>query len=81
MSLARSQKRRLIDEICEVGSNHARRRASDLIDVDIVGKRNRARVHRKDQLTATAVRRLYGHAPIETSRPEECLVEDVGTVC
>jgi hypothetical protein len=50
MASARREKGGLVDEIGEIRSDHARRRGRDPSEVDVVGQRHAAYVHREDPL-------------------------------
>ena len=77
---ARGEQRGLVDEVREVGTDHSRRRRGDPAEVDVGRERHAARVHLEDRLAARAVRRLHRDPPVEPARPQQRLVEHVGTV-
>jgi hypothetical protein len=77
---SRRRQRRLVHEIRQVGADHPGRRRCDPRQIDIGRERNVARVHAKNRLPTRAIRRLHGHPAVEPARPEQSLVEHVGTV-
>ena len=52
------QQRTLVDQVGEVGADHAGRRRRDLAEVDLRCQRNRPRMHLQNRLAAVAVGRL-----------------------
>ena len=76
----RGQQGRLVDEVGQVGADHARGRLGDLGEVDVVGERDRARVDAQDLLAALAVGRLDEHAPVEAPGAQQRRVEHVRPV-
>jgi hypothetical protein len=74
------QKRCLVDQVGEVGADHAGRRRGDSPEVDVGRERHLARVHPEDRLAARSVRRLHGDAPVEAARPQQRRVEHIGPV-
>ena len=64
----RREQRRLVDEVREVGADHARRRRGDPAEVDVGASGTAARVHLEDRLAAGPVGRLHGDAAVEAAR-------------
>src|SRR5438477_564798 len=50
------------------------------LQLDVGRQRDAARVHAQDLLAALDVRARHDHLAIEAARPEQCGIEDVGTV-
>ena len=67
----RGGERRLVDEVREIGADHAGRRGRDPGEVDVGAERDAARVHAEDRLAARAVGRLDGDAAVEPSGAEQ----------
>ena len=80
VTAARGEQRRLVDEVREVGADHARRRGRDPVEVDVVGQRHAADVHGEDRRAPRAVRRLHRDPAVEAPGPQQRLVEHVGPV-
>ena len=68
MAAAGGEQRRLVDEVREIGADHARRRRGDPPEVDVGAERHAARVHLEDRLAAVPVGRLHGDAAVEAAR-------------
>ena len=70
---ARREQRRLVDEVREVGADHAGRRRGDPAEVDVGGERHAARVHPQDRLAArrgrAAARRRGGRSGRAAAAP------------
>ncbi len=80
MTSPRREQSGLVDEVRQVGPDHARSRGGDSAQVDIRAERDRAGVYLEDLLSALAVGRLNGDATVEPARAEQGLVEHVGPV-
>ena len=74
------QQRRLVGEVREIGADHPGRARRELVEVDVVGERHRARVDLEDLGAPAAIGRLHGDAAIEAPRAQQRRVEDVGPV-
>src|SRR5215211_4068322 len=74
------QKRRLADQVPEVGAREPRRRSRYLLKIHATGERHASRMDLEDRLAAHLVREVHYHAPVEAPGPQECLVEHVGLV-
>ena len=69
VAAARGEQRRLVDEVREVGADHARASSTAIRPRSTSGaERHDARVHLEDRLAAVPVRRLHGDAPVEAAR-------------
>ena len=77
---ARREERRLVDEVREIGADHARRRRGDPVEVDVRRERHVARVHLEDQAPSLPVGRQHRDATVEAARPQQRLVEHVDAV-
>ena len=64
----RGEQRRLVDEVREVGADHAGRRRGDRAQVDVVGERNPARVDVEDLRAPVLVGRLRRRPAGRTAR-------------
>ncbi len=76
----RGGERSLVDEVGEIGSDHARRRGRDPGEIDVRAERDAARMHAKDRLATRAVGRLDGDAAVEPPGAKKRLVENVRSV-
>ena len=74
------EQRRLVDEVRQVGADHAGRRRRDPAQVDVRAEREPARVHRENRLATLAVRGLHRDAPVEPAGAEQGRIEDIGPV-
>src|SRR5215213_6368950 len=74
------QKRRLVDQVPEVGARKPRRRSRKFLQIHVTGERNASRMDIEDLLASHFVRQVHHHAPVEAPGPKECLVEHVGLV-
>ena len=74
------EQRGLVDEVRQIGADHARRRRGDPAEVDVRPQRHAARVHLQDRLTSASVRRLHGDPAVEAARAKQGLVEHVRPV-
>ena len=72
--------RRLVDEVAQVGADHARRRRGDAVEVDVVVERDRARVDLEDLAAAVLVGRVDRQAAVEAPGAQQRRVEDLGAV-
>ena len=70
----------LVDEVREVGADHARGGRSDPTEIDVRRKRHPARVHPQDRLSAGAVRRRHRHSPVEPAWTQQRRVEHLRSV-
>ncbi len=77
---ARRQQRGLIHQVFEIRTGKTRRRAREAIERDLIGKRDLARMHPQNSFAPFNVRPRHHDAPIETAGPEQCGIEDIGTV-
>ncbi len=77
---ARGQQRRLVGEVRDVGADHAGRDRGDVVEVDVVVQRQRARVDLEDLAPAVLVGRRDGDAAVEAAGPQQRGVEDLGAV-
>src|SRR5262249_48323480 len=75
-----SRKRGLIDQVGQVGAGKPGSRASDDIDVDVISKRNLARMNRQNPFAALDVRTLDDDAPIEPPGAEQRRIQYVWPV-
>ena len=78
MLAPRRQQRRLVGDVGEVGPDHAGRCLRQPSEIDVVGKRHRARVDLEDLLAADLVGRHDSDAAVEPARPQQGAVEDLG---
>ena len=69
-----------VDEVLELGADHAGGRRRDVVEGHRVGERDMARVHLEDASPAFPVGRVHDDASIESPRPQQCRVEDLGPV-
>ena len=74
------QQRGLVDEVLQLGADHARRRGRDVVERNRGGQRHVPGVHLENAPTTVPIRRVHDNAAVEPSRSEECRVEDLGTV-
>ena len=70
----------LVDQVGEVGADHPGRRRRDTTEIDVRGNRHPARVHLENLATPVPVGWLHGHAAVEPARPQQRLIEHLGTV-
>ena len=77
---ARGEQRRLVDEVGEVGADHAGGGARQQLQVDVGAERHAARVDHQDGLAALPVWAVYRHAAVEAARAQQRLIEAVGAV-
>ena len=77
---ARGEEGGLVDEVGEVGADHARGRGGERGQVDIGGERHAARVDCEDLLAAELVRRIHDDPPVEAPGTQERGVEHFGPV-
>ena len=80
MVAARGDQRALVDEVAQVGADHARRRGREAIELDVVGERHRARVDLQDLDAAVLVGRVDGEAAVEAAGAQQRGVEHLGAV-
>ena len=80
MAATGREQRRLVDEVRQIGADHARRRRRDAVEVDVGREGDVARVHPQDRRAAVAVGRADGHAAVEAAGAEERAIEHVGPV-
>ena len=76
----RSEERRLVEHVLEVGSHHARCAAGDILEVDVIGQLHLARVNLENGVAAGAVGTIDEYLPIEASRTQQRIVQDLGAV-
>ncbi len=77
---ARSHQSRLIAQISQVGSAHARRAACDDGNIHVLRDWNFAHVHIQNLLAATNIGQRDIHLAVKTARAQQGLVENVGAV-
>ena len=77
---ARGQQRGLVDQVAQVGADHARGGGRDRGEVDVAGERHRAGVHFQDAAAAVLVGRCDGDAPVEATGAQQRGVEDLRAV-
>src|SRR5262245_57242397 len=78
--LPRGEKRRLVDQVLQVGAGEAGRLAGQELDVDVVADRHAARVDAQDALAALHVGPRHHHPAIEAAGAEQRRIEHVGAV-
>ncbi len=76
----RSQQRRLVGEVREVGADHAGGARGERAEVHARGERDRARVDFEDFAPAGAVGGLHGDAAVEAAGAQQRRVQHVGPV-
>jgi len=74
------QQRRLVDQVRQVGPDHAGRRRGHRLEVDVGGQRHRPRVDPQDLQPAAPVGGADRHPPVEPARPQQGRVQDLGPV-
>ena len=77
---AGGEERGLVDQQGDVGAGRAGDRRRDPLQVDVIGQGHAAGVDLEDRDPAVPIRRVDRDAAVETARPQQRLVEDLGTV-
>ncbi len=77
---AGGEERGLVDQQRDVGAGRAGDRRRDPLQVDVVGQGDAAGVDLEDRDPSVAVRRVDRDPAVEAARPQQRLVEDLGTV-
>ena len=77
---ARREQRGFVQQVREVGTGHARRAASDDVEIDAGRDRLVARVHAQDALAAFEIRRVDDDLAVEAARAQQRGIEHVGPV-
>jgi hypothetical protein len=80
LARAGTQQGGLVDEVREVCSGEARRLTGQGIEVDVPCERLAAGVDLENLLAALAIGAIHRHLTVETARPEQSRIEDVGAV-
>jgi hypothetical protein len=70
----------LVDQVGQLGPDHARGRRGDRVEVDVVGQGHPPDVDLQDLAAAGLVGRADGEAAVEAARPQQGRVEDLGPV-
>ena len=78
--LARGEQRGLVDDVGEVGARHSWRALGQAVEVGVLSDGLALGMHLEDGPTTRDVGIADGDLPVETSRTQQCRVEDVGTV-
>ena len=73
-------KRRLVDEVCKVRTNGARRCLRQLFQIDILGQLDIACVDDEGLIAALQIRAINHDAAVKAARTEQRLVQDLRTV-
>ena len=79
-TLAGGEEGRLVDQVREVGTGEAGGLAGQRVEVDLLGQRLAAGVDLEDVLAALAVGAVDDDLAVESTRPQQRRVEDVGAV-
>ena len=77
---ARGEERGLAEEVCELGAGKPERAAGNDAQVDVVGKRDLARMHAEDLLAPDHVGKVHVDLAVEAARAKERAVEDIRAV-
>ena len=77
---AHGGERRLVEQVCEVGSAHAGRCPREIVEVDVLSERESVRMHTENFETLTAIGERYVDVTVEATRTQQCCVEHVGSV-
>ena len=80
LSVAGSDKSRLVADISDVGTRESRRLTGEEVGIDRLVDLDRAQVYAEDLLAFVEVGQLYMDLAIETASAEERLVKDIGAV-
>ena len=74
---SRGEQSRFVHEILQVGAGEAGRDRCDLGGIDVRRERHLPRVHLEDRFASAPVRQVNDDPPVEASRPQQRLVENV----
>ena len=77
---ARRKQSGFVEDIFEIGADHARRAPRDVFEVDVAGQLHLARVHLQNRMAAGAVRAIDQHLAIEASGAKQRVVENLRPV-
>ena len=77
---ARGEQRGFVQQVREVGTGHARRSASDDVEIDPGRDRLVVRVHAHDALAPFEIRRVDDDLAVEAAGAQQCGIEHVGSV-
>mmetsp|Transcript_73448 Transcript_73448/g.146097 ORF Transcript_73448/g.146097 Transcript_73448/m.146097 type:complete len:217 (-) Transcript_73448:762-1412(-) len=80
LAVTRRDDGRLVHQVGKARARKSRRALGDNFQLHGVGDRLAAAVHLEDCLAAVVVGQIDGHTAIETARPEQGIIQDVGTV-